>query len=64
MEYVGFEIEDRFVVGATLFPEGETTPLTIAEASAVADGPGWWMRFAAAPASLAEATTSVSSRMT
>jgi 16S rRNA processing protein RimM len=37
--------EDRFIVGAPLFPEGDATPLTIAEATPVADGPGWWLRF-------------------
>ncbi len=37
--------EDRFVVGARLFPEGTDERLTIAEATPVADGPGWWLRF-------------------
>ena len=37
--------EVRFVPGTALFPEGTTTPLTIAEASPVADGPGWWLSF-------------------
>jgi 16S rRNA processing protein RimM len=37
--------EDRFAVGAVLFPEGGTTALTITEASPVADGPGWWLAF-------------------
>jgi 16S rRNA processing protein RimM len=41
--------EDRFVVGASLYPEGDRTPLTIAEATPVADGPGWWLRFAELP---------------
>jgi 16S rRNA processing protein RimM len=37
--------EDRFVAGATLFREGDDRPLTIADAEAVADGPGWRIRF-------------------
>jgi 16S rRNA processing protein RimM len=37
--------EDRFVPGATLFREGDERPLTIASAEAVADGPGWRIRF-------------------
>ena len=37
--------EDRFVVGHVLFREGDTRPLTIASAEAVADGPGWRLRF-------------------
>jgi 16S rRNA processing protein RimM len=37
--------EDRFVVGAVLFREGGDQPLTIASAEAVADGPGWRIRF-------------------
>ncbi len=37
--------EDRFTVGAVLHPEGTDEALTISEASAVADGPGWWLRF-------------------
>jgi 16S rRNA processing protein RimM len=41
--------EARFTVGAALFPEGATRSLTVAEASAVADGPGWWLRFREAP---------------
>jgi 16S rRNA processing protein RimM len=41
--------EERFVVGTVLFPEGATRGLTIAESSAVADGPGWWLRFAEIP---------------
>jgi 16S rRNA processing protein RimM len=41
--------EERFTVGTTLYPEGATRGLTIAESSAVADGPGWWLRFAEIP---------------
>jgi 16S rRNA processing protein RimM len=41
--------EERFTVGAVLYPEGAARGLTIAEASAVADGPGWWLRFAEVP---------------
>ena len=37
--------EDRFVPGASIYPEGAARPLTVAEASPVADGPGWWLRF-------------------
>ena len=37
--------EDRFVVGAVLFREGDDRPLTITAAEAVADGPGWRLRF-------------------
>jgi len=36
-------------VGTTLYIEGTDRALTIAEASAVADGPGWWLRFAEVP---------------
>ncbi len=41
--------EDRFVVGGTLYLEGTDTTLTLVEAAPVADGPGWWLRFAEAP---------------
>jgi 16S rRNA processing protein RimM len=41
--------EDRFVVGAPVYPEGARDPLTIAEASPVADGRGWWLRFRELP---------------
>jgi 16S rRNA processing protein RimM len=41
--------EDRFVVGASVYPEGAAVGLTIAEATPVADGPGWWLRFAELP---------------
>jgi len=37
--------EDRFVAGAVLFRESEAQALTIASAEAVADGPGWRIRF-------------------
>jgi 16S rRNA processing protein RimM len=37
--------EDRFVPGAVLYREGDDRPLTIASAEAVADGPGWRIRF-------------------
>jgi 16S rRNA processing protein RimM len=37
--------EDRFAVGGALFREGDDRPLTIASAEAVADGPGWRLRF-------------------
>ncbi len=41
--------ESRFTVGAVLYPEGTNRSLTIAEASPVADGPGWWLRFREIP---------------
>jgi 16S rRNA processing protein RimM len=37
--------DQRFVPGATLFREGDSRPLTIAGAEAIADGPGWRIRF-------------------
>ena len=37
--------EDRFVVGGLLFREGDEAPMTIAAAEAIADGPGWRLRF-------------------
>jgi 16S rRNA processing protein RimM len=37
--------DDRFVSGAVLYREGDGRPLTIASAEAVADGPGWRIRF-------------------
>jgi 16S rRNA processing protein RimM len=37
--------ETRFVPGAVLYREGSDEPLTIASAEAVADGPGWRVRF-------------------
>jgi 16S rRNA processing protein RimM len=37
--------EDRFAAGAVLFREGDDRPLTIVSAEAVADGPGWRIRF-------------------
>jgi 16S rRNA processing protein RimM len=36
---------DRFVPGALLYREGDTRPLTLAGGEAVADGPGWRLRF-------------------
>ena len=36
-------------MGTTLYLEGTARTLTIVEASAVADGPGWWLRFAETP---------------
>ena len=36
-------------MGTVLYPEGSTRGLTIDEASAVADGPGWWLRFEEVP---------------
>jgi 16S rRNA processing protein RimM len=37
--------EARFAVGAVLMPEGTSRSLTVASASPVADGPGWWLAF-------------------
>src|SRR6478752_6417328 len=37
--------EDRFVAGTVLHREGDDRSLTIATAEAVADGPGWRIRF-------------------
>ncbi len=37
--------EQRFFTGAVLFREGDDRPLTIASAEAIADGPGWRIRF-------------------
>lgn len=38
--------EVRFTIGNVLHAEGNTAPLTIVEAAAVDDGPGWRLRFA------------------
>jgi 16S rRNA processing protein RimM len=40
--------EDRFRVGAVLYREGASGRLTIVRAEPVANGPGWWLRFAEA----------------
>ena len=37
--------EDRYAVGSILYREGSDEPLTVAWSSAVADGPGWRLRF-------------------
>ena len=37
--------EDRFVPGAVLYREGDPRPYSIASAEAIADGPGWRIRF-------------------
>jgi 16S rRNA processing protein RimM len=37
--------DERFAVGNVLFREGDPRPLTVAAAAAVADGPGWRLRF-------------------
>ena len=37
--------DDRFTNGTILHREGDDRPLTIASAEAVADGPGWRLRF-------------------
>jgi 16S rRNA processing protein RimM len=41
--------EDRYAVGSVLHREGSNAPLTVAWSSAVADGPGWRIRFAEVP---------------
>jgi 16S rRNA processing protein RimM len=41
--------QQRFTKGAVLYPEGSESPLTIASAEAVADGPGWRLRFDEVP---------------
>jgi 16S rRNA processing protein RimM len=41
--------EDRYAVGSVLHREGSDAPLTVAWSSAVADGPGWRIRFAEVP---------------
>jgi 16S rRNA processing protein RimM len=38
--------EDRYAVGSVIYREGGDEPLTVAWSSAVADGPGWRLRFA------------------
>ena len=40
---------ERFAPGVVLHREGTEAPLTIASAEAVADGPGWRLRFAEIP---------------
>lgn len=37
--------DERFAVGHVVYPEGSDRPLTVASASPVADGPGWWLSF-------------------
>ena len=41
--------DERFAVGSVLHREGSDAPLTIAWAEAVADGPGWRLRFEEVP---------------
>ena len=41
--------EDRFTVGARLYLEGSPDALTISDATPVADGRGWWLRFREVP---------------
>ena len=41
--------EARFRRGASLFREGDDGPLTIRDAVAIPDGPGWRLRFAEVP---------------
>ncbi len=49
MELLTDRPEARLVQGARLYLEGTAETLTIAEASAVADGPGWWLTFREIP---------------
>lgn len=41
--------EQRFVQGAVLYREGGADPLTVEAAEAIADGPGWRLRFREVP---------------
>ena len=41
--------EERFALGARLLVEGTPQVLTVAGSAAVADGPGWWLRFREIP---------------
>ena len=41
--------EERFARGAVLHREGNDEPLTIADADAIPDGPGWRLRFEEVP---------------
>ena len=41
--------EERYAPGSVLHREGSDAPLTIASAEAVADGPGWRLRFREVP---------------
>ena len=41
--------DDRYAVGSVLYREGSEEPLTVAWSSAVADGPGWRLRFEEVP---------------
>ncbi len=45
MEVLTDRPDDRFAIGAVLYPEGGDRRLTVASASPVADGPGWWLSF-------------------
>jgi len=45
MEILTDHPERRFVPDTVLYREGDATPLTIASAEAVVDGPGWRVRF-------------------
>jgi 16S rRNA processing protein RimM len=37
--------DERFAVGTVLYREGDPSPLTVAGAEAIVDGPGWRIRF-------------------
>jgi 16S rRNA processing protein RimM len=41
--------EARFARGARLFREGDAAPLTVTDARAIPDGPGWRVRFGEVP---------------
>lgn len=49
MELLTDRPEGRFTVGTALYIEGTDRTLTISDASAVADGPGWWLNFREIP---------------
>jgi 16S rRNA processing protein RimM len=41
--------EERYARGARLFREGDDVPLTVSDARAIPDGPGWRVRFEEVP---------------
>lgn len=45
MEILTDHPEERYAPGTVLYREGSEDPLTVAWSSAVADGPGWRLRF-------------------
>ena len=49
VEILTDKAEERYAVGSVLHREGSDEPLTVAWSSAVADGPGWRLRFLEVP---------------